>query len=102
MAIDVLRFADLNCRYAAIQVWSANQESEMAIPRLAYKVWLCGECDSHTEDKDNGDHLCETCGQRYDHAGHPLPDDDADPELLPEYRGECLSPDVQEWLSRRL
>ena len=54
MAIDVLRFADLNCRYAAIQVWSANQESEMAIPRLAYKVWLCGECDSHTEDKDNG------------------------------------------------
>ncbi len=48
----------------------------MDTKRSAYNVWLCGECDSHTVELDKGDHLCETCGASYDHAGHPLVDDD--------------------------
>jgi hypothetical protein len=46
----------------------------------AYEVWLCGECDSHTVDKDNGDHLCETCGSLYDNRGTYIPDPDDEPE----------------------
>lgn len=43
---------------------------------IAYNVWICGECDSHTIEKNNGDHQCETCGSRYDHQGIYIPDED--------------------------
>ena len=70
----------------------------MDTKRSAYNVWLCGECDSHTAVQDNGDHLCETCGQLYDHAGQPLADDDdVDPGSVPEYRDEGLSPECRGW-----
>ena len=48
----------------------------MDIQPHAYNVWICGRCELHTVDTDDGGHLCETCGQLYDHAGHPLPDGD--------------------------
>ena len=64
----------------------------MDIQPHAYNVWICGRCELHTVDTDGGGHLCETCGQLYDHAGHPLSDDDdVDPGSVPEYRDEGFS-----------
>jgi hypothetical protein len=83
-------------QYAGIHVFADAARALTAAGLGQDKVeWLCGECDSpYTVEADNGGRSCETCGALYDHAGHPL--------LLPEYWSECLSPDVQEWLSRRL
>ncbi len=50
--------------------------SEVDTQPHAYNVWICGRCELHTVDTDDGGHLCETCGQLYDHAGQPLADDD--------------------------
>lgn len=46
--------------------------------RVAYMVWLCGGCDSHTVETNQGDHQCETCGDRYDHRGVLIPDPEDD------------------------
>lgn len=45
-------------------------------PPIAYPVWICGACDSHTLDLAAGDHQCENCGNRYDHRGELIPDED--------------------------
>lgn len=54
----------------------AMHEQRRAEASPAYMVWLCGVCDSHTIDKDNGDHLCETCGALFDASGKYIPGDE--------------------------
>lgn len=52
------------------------QEQRRAKGAPAYVVWICGICDSHTEELNDGDHLCETCGARFDSRGAYIPADD--------------------------
>ena len=83
-------------QYAGIHAFADAARALTAAGLGQDKVeWFCVECDSpYTVETDNDDRSCETCGALYDHAGHPL--------SLPESRGECLSTDIQGWLSRRL